>query len=214
MHTDCIEGFVFPEPGVYRVRMRFVPWNPEGTLDGKTSFVSEPLEVTVAAPAGREAEAARLWLRGDTVLVGTTLEGSGASAGDHIAFQEAQSLPVLEPAVRVGEVFDTLRAKYPDTIYGQYARFYAAGSDQKPYRKHLEPKYDPVAEAIAEYEALLQEAPQFPLRDELIVKLAEAYRSARDPETARKLLERFMVEAPESPMQRRAEELFAQMSEG
>ena len=110
--------------------------------------------------------------------------------------------------------FDTLCARYGDTVYGQYVRFCFA-ERTGIHRPDPQPEgWDnvtfgnyPYTESIARYTSLLEDAPDFPLADECMLNLAKAYSSLGRKAEAAQVLQELLVDFPNTVAAHEAEAL-------
>ena len=186
METDDGAGanrFVLALPGAYRFRARFTVESGDGDkpASGWPTVVSNEVQVTVAAPADRDAEALALW----------------RAALQRAAFD----LGSLDPS---DEAVAALIAGHPDTVYGRHVRHALAKRGALPESTLQGRSQEACRQAILE--DLYLNAPDFALRDEVMMALAEAYRSAQRFSDGAGVLGELLAEYPDSPLAEEAAE--------
>ena len=184
-------AYAFPEPGDYTIEVTYDPVlrGPDGEPDGSHPQIQpQPLHVKVLPVEGGNADAQAIWK------------------------QRMKRCGYRPNCTKPGADLDVLVAQYGDTVYGQYARFYLADPTKMPWPERPEGmstgEYGQMRprQAAAELEALLQEAPDFPLADEAMFRLAECYSQVGRRQDAVDLLADLLEEFPNSPVAPEAEE--------
>jgi len=165
---------------------------------------SSAISINVKAATGDDKEAKALWGIAMTGAVG--IEECGQTYLGMAEYAEESNSKI--PLERY-EALDILREAYPDTIYGQYARFLRAD----PWSHRLPGMLTEPEERAGVFRQFVESPTPFPLRDEAMLRLAECYLDGAggSREDALALLDELIREYPESPVIPEAEEMAARL---
>ena len=165
------------QPGQYQFRMQFTVRDggpmPEG---GYPRLISNTIAVTVREPQGREAEALELW--------------------NKVLKQSSYSFHAV--SVAGGQPLMQLLSDYGDTTYAQYGNYVLAATDRIMYHSEVQDRSG--SEYQAEFlERILETASaDFPIRDDVLFRLAELYSRQQRHDEAIALLDHLISEMPDS----------------
>ena len=163
------QPFVFEAPGTYAVKIVFAYECGDPNSPVRETVQSAPVEITVVAADGRDAEALVLWRQVAGRLESLRSCGQGqALVEDFWRRQGAQPGTGAKYAP-----FDTLRAEYPDTIYGQYCLYFATFQTPGAVTMLGTPPKEKYAENTAVIESILSRNPDFPLADRAKLEVAQ-----------------------------------------
>ena len=156
-------GPVFDKPGKYTVTLVYQPRQGKG----KKAFKPEPVLVEVREAGGRD-QAALEWFKGNR-------------QADILLHGLCDPVPgVVDPG---REPIERLAKEYPNTVYGQYARYVVAGGRLESEEHWLAPAK--CETAIPMFEALARDK-SFPLADQCMAYLVQCCkRQHKDAEVAR-----------------------------
>ena len=205
-------GLVFDDVGRYELKARFrattVEW-PKSKQD-RLYAESAPVAVRVLPAEGRDKEALQLWRTGMEQVV--SVANCGIGSAEDRAYQENH--------FRDGGVsdrytpFDRIRAAYGDTVFGRYCWFFAT---DPWHEQDAVPASGSAPDGGALHRQVLEDlylnAPDFALRDEVMMALAEAYGIAQRYGDAADLIGELLAECPDSPVAEEAAGLQARYVE-
>ncbi len=205
-------GIVFDEVGRYEVKAGFRATTVERPKSKQDRLYAEsaPVAVRVLPAEGRDKEALQLWRTGMEQVV--SVANCGIGSAEDRAYQENH--------FRDGGVsdryapFDRIRTAYGDTVFGRYCWFFATN----PWRKYARtPAGESAPDGGALHRQVLEDlylnAPDFALRDEVMMALAEAYGIAQRYGDAADLIGELLAECPDSPVAEEAAGLQARYVE-
>lgn len=179
-----------PTGSFSRCRARFTVDSGDGDkpASGWPTVVSNEVQVTVAAPGDRDAGALAFW----------------QAALQRVAFDLA-SLDASDEAVAA------LVVGHPYTVYGRHVRYALAKRGALPESALQGRSQEACRQVIIE--DLYLSALDFALRDEVMLDLARAYRSAQRYSDGAAVLGELLAEYPDSPLAEEATDLQARCVE-
>jgi hypothetical protein len=189
--------FVFDAPGVYGFRVELsLPMGEEsanrrGLAAGEmVDVLSNAIRISAHAPQGREADAFDVWRE-------------GMRRNDY-------TVPLL--ILRRDPSILTLLHDHPGSIYTEHVRFFIALGSVVPFEGELHGR------SSFEYqrdllETVLSHGAEFPLLDEVALRLAALHNALGRPYTAKVLLRTVVGVMPDSPVVPKAKEMLPEIEE-